>query len=197
MGALVRGFFQPPRRRGFYRFHRISTVFLGIDYGWGAGPPLLFETMVFEREAAIKEIFGRLMPVHNDVEQWRYASWGRRGDRPRGDPVALPTRRRGGDEGDGAMKKPLVIHTVSVPLSELGKMQHRCAWAGCTATTPRGPIPRDWRWLALWWGPPTTPPWGEGNVETRDAVLCPKHWRELDGLLEDIGQRLDRPEGRA
>lgn len=25
----------------------ISTVFLGLDHNWGAGPPLLFETMVF------------------------------------------------------------------------------------------------------------------------------------------------------
>ena len=26
---------------------RVSTVFLGIDHSWGAGPPLYFETMVF------------------------------------------------------------------------------------------------------------------------------------------------------
>lgn len=26
---------------------RISTVFLGIDYSWGKGPPVLWETMVF------------------------------------------------------------------------------------------------------------------------------------------------------
>ncbi len=26
---------------------RVSTVFLGIDYRFGSGPPLLFETMVF------------------------------------------------------------------------------------------------------------------------------------------------------
>jgi hypothetical protein len=26
---------------------RISTVFLGLDHGWGARPPVLFETMVF------------------------------------------------------------------------------------------------------------------------------------------------------
>ncbi len=35
----------------------VSTVFLGLDHGWGQGPPVLFETMVFkaglpgEREA--------------------------------------------------------------------------------------------------------------------------------------------------
>jgi len=26
---------------------RVSTVFLGLDHGFGHGPPLLFETMVF------------------------------------------------------------------------------------------------------------------------------------------------------
>lgn len=27
----------------------ISTVFLGINHGWGNGPPLLFETMIFDQ----------------------------------------------------------------------------------------------------------------------------------------------------
>jgi hypothetical protein len=26
----------------------VSTVFLGVDHNWGDGPPLLFETMVFD-----------------------------------------------------------------------------------------------------------------------------------------------------
>jgi len=26
---------------------RISTVFLGLDHQWGAGPPILYETMIF------------------------------------------------------------------------------------------------------------------------------------------------------
>lgn len=26
----------------------VSTVYLGTDHGWGDGPPLIFETMVFE-----------------------------------------------------------------------------------------------------------------------------------------------------
>ena len=25
----------------------VSTVFLGLDHGWGAGPPVLYETMAF------------------------------------------------------------------------------------------------------------------------------------------------------
>jgi hypothetical protein len=25
----------------------VSTIFLGLDYGWGGGPPMVFETMAF------------------------------------------------------------------------------------------------------------------------------------------------------
>lgn len=32
------------------RYH-VSTVFLGIDHGWLGGPPVLWETMVFDRES--------------------------------------------------------------------------------------------------------------------------------------------------
>lgn len=39
----------------------ISTVFLGLDHNWGAGPPLLFETMIFGGEL--------------DQEQERYSTW--------------------------------------------------------------------------------------------------------------------------
>jgi hypothetical protein len=40
---------------------RVSTVFLGIDYSFGEGRPLLFETMIFGGE--------------HDEEQWRYSTW--------------------------------------------------------------------------------------------------------------------------
>jgi hypothetical protein len=40
---------------------RISTVFLGLDHSFGDGPPLLFETMVFEGEL--------------DGECERYSTW--------------------------------------------------------------------------------------------------------------------------
>lgn len=46
----------------------VSTVFLPIDHGWGEGPPILFETMVFgygDDEEAIWE--GREW-------QWSYAT---------------------------------------------------------------------------------------------------------------------------
>jgi hypothetical protein len=39
----------------------VSTVFLGLDHNWGDGPPILFETMVFN---------GPL-----DQAQDRYATW--------------------------------------------------------------------------------------------------------------------------
>lgn len=39
----------------------ISTVFIGMDMGYGEGPPILFETMVFRGEF--------------DSDQWRYATW--------------------------------------------------------------------------------------------------------------------------
>ncbi len=43
--------------------YRVSTVFLGLDHQYGDGPPLVFETMVFEGEG-----FG-------DLYCERYATW--------------------------------------------------------------------------------------------------------------------------
>lgn len=39
----------------------VSTVFLGLDYGFGMGPPLLFETMIFNEK--------------HDGDTWRYSTW--------------------------------------------------------------------------------------------------------------------------
>lgn len=44
----------------------ISTVFLGLDYGWDAGPPVLWETMIFHGG-------NRRNPGHSR-ECWRYSS---------------------------------------------------------------------------------------------------------------------------
>ncbi|UKL15030.1 hypothetical protein hairong_126 [Pseudomonas phage hairong] len=33
----------------------VSTVFLGLDHGWMGGPPLVFETMIFEKGWLTKE----------------------------------------------------------------------------------------------------------------------------------------------
>lgn len=34
----------------------ISTVFLGLDHSWGDGPPVLWETMVFDKERNEKDV---------------------------------------------------------------------------------------------------------------------------------------------
>jgi hypothetical protein len=44
-----------PQRKivGLTRFPngtRVSTVFLSLDHGWNGGPPVLWETMIFENE---------------------------------------------------------------------------------------------------------------------------------------------------
>ncbi len=39
---------------------QISTVFLGLDHGWGRGEPVLFETMIFGGQ--------------HDQHMWRYTS---------------------------------------------------------------------------------------------------------------------------
>ena len=39
----------------------VSTVFLGLDHQFGDGPPLLFETMIFNGKY--------------DGDQWRYSTW--------------------------------------------------------------------------------------------------------------------------
>ena len=39
---------------------RVSTIFLGLDHGFGEGPPLLWETMIFGGT--------------HDKDQWRYSS---------------------------------------------------------------------------------------------------------------------------
>jgi hypothetical protein len=45
-------FFQQKKRRRVARTKvgdvLVSTVFLGLDHNWGDGPPVLFETMVFD-----------------------------------------------------------------------------------------------------------------------------------------------------
>jgi hypothetical protein len=60
----------------FTEFYRISTVFLGLDHGWGKGPPITFETMAFEKEGHEIELpEGIKMLVHEDIDCVRYSSW--------------------------------------------------------------------------------------------------------------------------
>lgn len=46
-----------------HELFRVSTVFLGLDHQFGPGPPLLFETMAFERGSS------------SEIECRRYANW--------------------------------------------------------------------------------------------------------------------------
>jgi hypothetical protein len=39
---------------------RVSTIWLGLDYGWGDRPPLIFETMIFGEPGE---------------DQWRHDQW--------------------------------------------------------------------------------------------------------------------------
>jgi len=78
--------------------------------------------------------------------------------------------------------------------------RHRCAWSGCTETTPIDPgLPPDWRWLVLWPDTAKAPTFEAIlAVSERDCVLCPTHADMLHNeVLEDIGQRLDKTEGSA
>lgn len=64
-------------RRVAYTEHelfRVSTVFLGLDHQFGRGPPILFETMVFDRSGnpEATNIFER---ADESLECYRYATW--------------------------------------------------------------------------------------------------------------------------
>ena len=52
----------------------ISTVFLGLDHRFfGGGPPILFETMVFEGPGP--ELKGLKLTLGDEIDTVRYASW--------------------------------------------------------------------------------------------------------------------------
>jgi len=54
----------------------VSTVFLGLDHGWGGGSPVLFETCVFlheDTEPGSTWPSGRLVP--SSEVQRRYCTW--------------------------------------------------------------------------------------------------------------------------
>lgn len=58
----------------------VSTVFLGVDHGWGDGPPLLFETLVFwiYEKPVTKEFMGKLYTSDREAiisTITRYSTW--------------------------------------------------------------------------------------------------------------------------
>lgn len=54
----------------------VSTVFLGIDHGWHGGPPVLFETMVFEAKEESAELFTSFFKFNPSKEEYtrRYST---------------------------------------------------------------------------------------------------------------------------
>jgi hypothetical protein len=54
----------------------VSTVFLGLDHGFGMGPPLLFETMAFSAASKKLKLSGDTeREVHEELEQRRYSTY--------------------------------------------------------------------------------------------------------------------------
>ena len=53
----------------------VSTVFLGIDHNWGAGNPILFETMVFDNGRSETLLGGS--EYHPTIDNYfqRYSTW--------------------------------------------------------------------------------------------------------------------------
>ena len=68
------------------------------------------------------------------------------------------------------------IKQVTASLTERGL----CAWGGCAARFEGHQLPPRWAALAIGTSPLS-------QHSTRQAVLCPKHAAELDGLLKGIG----------
>lgn len=55
--------------------HHVSTVFLGLDHGFGETPQL-WETMVFENKLTEVDIFGKKEKIHKSLDRFtrRYAT---------------------------------------------------------------------------------------------------------------------------
>lgn len=52
----------------------VSTVWIGLDHNFGAGPPLIFETMVFDRYERPVNRFGWVELMREGLDQTRYSS---------------------------------------------------------------------------------------------------------------------------
>jgi hypothetical protein len=53
----------------------VSTVFLGLDHGFGSGPPVLFVTMVFSNETKTFKWSTHEREYHEELDQRRYCTW--------------------------------------------------------------------------------------------------------------------------
>jgi len=52
-------------------FH-VSTVWLGLDHSWGSGPPLIFETMIFQQDARDDDMY---QVRYSTIERAREGHW--------------------------------------------------------------------------------------------------------------------------
>lgn len=88
----------------------------------------------------------------------------------------------------GEAKRRLeMIGTATITLEEYEKLPTGCAWGGCHERFT-GDMPIGWVWLLAYWT--ARPNLHVRNIDrqnwARDAALCPRHMRELDGLLKAI-----------
>jgi hypothetical protein len=74
-GDIARKVAEVHYKRGKRRYY-IITVFLGLDYSFSDGPPVLWETMIFGHSRTITyELGGRSRKYHPDVYMNRYSSY--------------------------------------------------------------------------------------------------------------------------
>lgn len=48
----------------------VSTVFLGLDYQFGDGPPVLWETMVFSRRKSTMKFMEKPIKYHKNLDEY-------------------------------------------------------------------------------------------------------------------------------
>ena len=104
-----------------------------------------------------------------------------------------------------AKKRGMITGTVEKMSSQdVAAMGSMCAWAECDRHISSTEMqPPDWHNLIVYWSPFPDPKKTMGEIAAgpscyRDAILCPEHAKELDGLLKNIGQALrGEPAGSA
>ncbi len=98
-------------------------------------------------------------------------------------------------------RNPKVMEQTTMSVAEI-QANSICAWDGCQETYA-GSIPRDWRFLLVYWAERPDPDTTLGDIcdekrSDRDGVLCPTHTRRLDALLKNLGRwAMKPPEGTA
>lgn len=88
---------------------RVSTVWLGLNHNWFGGPPLIFETMIFDESRTMTPVGApwnsRTTWTGGDLAQWRYST----GEQAiRGHVHALRWLKR--NVREAARPRPLIHH---------------------------------------------------------------------------------------